>query len=214
MAKIGLTIKQHGQVVKLLKRFYKDGVTIENALNKSLGIDFKRMREEINLVGLTGNRYGQLIFTVSASKKYLDNKYGRSKTKIAKKHFVHIEFDQQSIVVLANKVDLSTDRKIIIDSMYNIPIKYQCSCGRHTFWYRYIWTILKSSIGLQQSSFPKIRNQHLEGLFCKHGIKVATFLKTPRFQGEFIAFLKSRQENRQFRTKNPFTLNRDGELIL
>jgi hypothetical protein len=201
MRKVGLTVKEHGRAVKLYKKFYKNGVTVANALALSLPADYANMKKDINIAGLTANRNGQLIFTVQASRRYLDNKYGRKKSKVATKHYVHVEFDKEAL-----------DRAILkkmqpLDILMNTPFKYQCSCGKHTFWYRYVWTVLGASIGLQQKIFPSVRNKMLEGLLCKHGIRAMLYARSKRFIPEFERYLDARERRIQFRTKNPFFID-------
>jgi len=201
MKKEGLTIKEHGIALKAYQRFYRDGVTIKNALALSLDADFIKMKEDIKIVGLSANRNGQLIFTTEASKRNLDNKYGVAKTTKAKKHIVHIEFDKKQLDD-ALELEALTPYEI----MSNTKISYQCSCGRHTFYYRYLWTLIGSSIGLQEKRFPRIRNKYLKGMLCKHGIRVVLFMQTERFMGEWGRYLNAREKKLTFRTKNPFNL--------
>jgi len=200
MKKMGLTVREHGKAIKFYKKFYEKGVTVKNALALSLGIDFAKMKEEIKLAGLTANRNGQLIFTVQASNKHLNNKYGHTKSNIAKKHYVHIEFDKEQLSKFI-KEEKSTN-----DILLNTHFKYQCSCGRHSYWFRYLWTVINSSIGLQENRFPRIRNRELQGMLCKHGIRTMLFMQTPRFLGEFERYLVALKEGKGFRTKNPFLL--------
>jgi hypothetical protein len=49
---------------------------------------------------------------------------------------------------------------------------FECSCGRHTYFYRYLATIGKYGCGRAEVGFPKIRNPELKGVACKHVIRV------------------------------------------
>jgi len=66
-------------------------------------------------------------------------------------------------------------------------VKFDCDCGRHTFWYRYITTILKVNAGRAELGFPKIRNPYLTGIACKHTLRVMTELNSSLFIHKRIA---------------------------
>ena len=155
-----LTIREHRKALMVYKEYYKDGVTIQNALDKSLDIDFQRMREDLRAVYIMGNSKGMMTFNVKASGKYLQNKYGVASRFKAINHEVNISFDVAGIKRAIDK-GLS-----VPDILSNTPIAFQCDCGRHTYWYRYTWTLMGASIGLQEKRFPRIRNKELKGLLC------------------------------------------------
>ena len=54
----------------------------------------------------------------------------------------------------------------------NQPLKFDCDCGRHKFWFRYIATVGQYNEGRNETGFPKIRNPHLHGIACKHTLRV------------------------------------------
>lgn len=50
-------------------------------------------------------------------------------------------------------------------------VSFDCDCGRHQYWYRYIATAGNFAITPPaEYAYPKIRNPHLEGVACKHVI--------------------------------------------
>lgn len=51
-------------------------------------------------------------------------------------------------------------------------IKFDCDCERHTFVFRYLTTKLGANAGRAESGFPKIRNPTLNGIACKHVLRV------------------------------------------
>jgi hypothetical protein len=51
-------------------------------------------------------------------------------------------------------------------------VKYDCSCNRHTFWFRFIASIGNFNYGRAEDGFPRIRNPKLYGVACKHVVKV------------------------------------------
>ena len=62
-------------------------------------------------------------------------------------------------------------------------ISFDCACGRHQYWYRYLTQIGGFAINPpKEQDFPKIRNPGLTGCCCKHVLKVLRVLKTNAIQ--------------------------------
>lgn len=59
-------------------------------------------------------------------------------------------------------------------------ISFECPCGRHQYWYRYMATVGNYAIEPLEHGFPKIRNPGLFGCCCKHVLKVLGELKSNR----------------------------------
>lgn len=58
-------------------------------------------------------------------------------------------------------------------------ISFDCSCGRHQYWYRYLTHIGGFDVNPPaEQDFPKIRNPGLKGCCCKHVLKVLRVLKS------------------------------------
>lgn len=51
-------------------------------------------------------------------------------------------------------------------------LSFECPCGRHQYWYRYMATLGNYAIAPLERGFPKIRNKNLNGCCCKHVLKV------------------------------------------
>ena len=58
-------------------------------------------------------------------------------------------------------------------------LSFDCSCGRHQYWFRYLATIGNFALTPKEHGFPKIRNPRLRGCCCKHVLKVLQQLKSP-----------------------------------
>lgn len=58
-------------------------------------------------------------------------------------------------------------------------LSFDCDCGRHQYWFRYIATIGNYALKPYEEAFPKIRNPGLGGACCKHVIKVLYALRSP-----------------------------------
>ena len=56
-------------------------------------------------------------------------------------------------------------------------ISFNCDCGRHRYWYRYLATVGNFGLDPKEMVFPKIRNPGLKGCCCKHVIKTLATLR-------------------------------------
>ena len=189
-----LTIAEHNKALKIYQEFFKKGVTVRRALGMSLDIDFERMRTELTATYIKGISNGMMTFTVKASGKHLQNRYGVPSDTVADRHDVNISFDMGGI---KKATEEGLTQK---DVLLNTPIAFQCDCGRHTYWYRYTWTLMRASIGLQEKRFPRIRNKELKGILCKHGIRVMLLMQSKSFlTSSFSRYMTNVTEGKGFR---------------
>lgn len=56
-------------------------------------------------------------------------------------------------------------------------IRWDCTCGRHIFWYRFIATSIGANALRPETGWPRIRNPHLTGLGCKHTLRTVIELR-------------------------------------
>lgn len=191
--KTALTIREHNKAIKLYTHYKKHGINIHTALKGSLTTDKMKSKTEIGGFFLNGKKYIKtdefksfnvanvrllgrtdvFRFTVSASGLHNRNKYGISENFKETKHFVDIQW---AIPEEVEDVDAI---------LYLAPIKFQCSCGRFTYWYRYIATKGGFALGSQENRYPEVRNKNLDGVLCKHLIKVMTYLPKSSFKTLF-----------------------------
>ncbi len=75
-------------------------------------------------------------------------------------------------------------------------VSFDCDCGRHQYWYRYIATAGNFALAPpKEYSFPKIRNPNLKGVACKHVIHSMTRLQSASWQLRIgQAMLKAAQQ--------------------
>ena len=66
-------------------------------------------------------------------------------------------------------------------------LKFECDCGRWTFWFRYIATLGRWGLGRKELAFPKVRNPYLAGVACKHVLRVMSDIESSIFVAKFIA---------------------------
>lgn len=86
---------------------------------------------------------------------------------------------------------VSTEKKV--RAALTGRLSFDCQCGRHQFWYRYLANIGQYDFTPPvEQAFPKIRNPGLTGCCCKHVLKV---LQTMRNTG--VVAMLARQMDRQ-----------------
>lgn len=173
--KMPLTIQEHSKAIQLYLKYYKDGITVKNALDKSLDVDIERARTQLKAFYIRTLQKDVFKFNVKASGLYQ-----------ATSHEVHLSWD-------LSKADLSRPSKEIF---LNTPIKAQCGCGRHTYYYRYLWTTARAGLGLQEHRFPAINNRNLQGMCCKHMIKVLKSLHSAGFQNTFGRYIENKHHDK------------------
>jgi hypothetical protein len=75
-------------------------------------------------------------------------------------------------------------------------ISFDCDCGRHQYWYRYLATIGGFALDPKEFAFPKIRNPKLQGCCCKHVIKTLAVLQTPFVQSRIALEMKDQAQKK------------------
>ncbi len=66
-------------------------------------------------------------------------------------------------------------------------LAFDCDCGRHRYFLRYVATIGGFAAGRQEWGYPKIRNPGLKGVACKHVLRVMAELES---SGLVLRFLQ------------------------
>ncbi|TDR30688.1 hypothetical protein [Hydromonas duriensis] len=157
---------------KLTKAGHKGGITARHVLSFSLPADRERAQDEIKTaLPLRKDGNGLVVFSTNAS-AHSDVSH----------HLVHVRFLDFGSVLAARRVD---DK--LIKTLTSSRIKFDCDCGRHRFWFRFIASAGGFNEGRAESGFPKIRNPNLKGLACKHVLRVMTVVtQSPSFK----AFIK------------------------
>lgn len=157
-----------------LESKYKEGVTADFIINKSRAIDRSRASHEIPWAQPVASRFlprnNSLVvsFVTAASGKYREAK-----------HYVNVEFTAYGAIT---KHLINPDPKAQAESdavqLKKSLLKFDCDCGRHTFWYRYIASIGgfayvgTNPLARKETAYPKIRNPNLHGVACKHVLRV------------------------------------------
>lgn len=142
--------------VARLKSKFKGGITAQSVIDLALPSDKERANKQINMAVPASIHGGKVHFITNAGP---DSKVSR--------HHVHVQFLDFDAAVGNSPNDPKKLAKLVTDGR----LTFDCDCGRHTFWYRYIATIGKYNAGRNETGFPKIRNPNLKGVACKHVLR-------------------------------------------
>lgn len=133
------------------------GITPSAIISRSRAIDIRRAEQEIHTVqAVKFDKNGVMTFRTNASKKHG-----------ATHHVVQVQFLNFQAALNAGKLT-----NAFLDEYLKSAVKFDCDCGRHRYWYRYVATVGGFAHGKPETAFPKIRNPELTGLACKHVVRV------------------------------------------
>lgn len=151
------------QNVKTLGKQFKGGITAKAVVDMSLPVDRDRANREIHMAVPVQFFSGRVHFMTNAGPK-----------SEVTRHHVHIELLNYSAAISspAKAPDL-------VKLLTTGPLKLDCDCGRHTYWFRHIATVGNFNAGRPETGFPKIRNPNLVGVACKHVLRVMQQLSSP-----------------------------------
>lgn len=133
------------------------------ALEKASHADDKRrMREDIRSAVMYKVNGNTLSFRVTSS--------GRNKERF---YHVRVRLEQWNDLMTDSRTWLAGARAAAVGN-----ISFDCTCGRHQYWGRYLATISNCALTPKEQDFPKIRNPKLDVFCCKHTLKVFQQLKS------------------------------------
>jgi len=156
----------------------KKGVPAAQLMAASLSSDLKRSRDHIKratFYRVFNSRDGVLLHFSTSS--------GPESKKDS--HQVKIRLDEWTEHLTGNLPFPEAAKKIL-----GGRISFDCDCGRHQFWYRYVATIGGFAVAPLENAYPKIRNPRLIGACCKHVLKVLATLQGPAVQKLVIGEMK------------------------
>lgn len=142
---------------------YRAGVTIADLVNGSRSEDLKRARDQVLWSAPANLRNGTIDFVTNASRD-----------SAATRHYVRISFGDYGEALARPGTPLQAAAWLVAEG----HVKYDCDCGRHVFWYRFIATSISANAGRAETGFPKIRNPNLTGMACKHVLRTVTDLRS------------------------------------
>lgn len=149
------------------RKYVKKGITASQVIDFSNPVDRERCNDQIRVAVLARAQAGLMQFTTNASE---DSKFTR--------HHVRVEFPTFGVLTSTSKADPKKLAKEMLDG----PLKFDCSCPRHRFIFRYIATRggfnIDTHPGYAENNFPKITNPTLKGIACKHALRTMLSIKS------------------------------------
>ena len=182
------------------KNFSGDGITarqvIDLASSKQMSgagqdTDLDRARKQITMVVPVSAVNNEIRFITNAGP---DSDVNR--------HHVLVRFN--AFALAANKLMASTakerkDPKQTANWLRKQKLAFDCDCGRHRYWFRYISTIGNFNAGRKELGFPKVRNPNLKGVACKHVLRVMSEVESStavlNFLSKHMEKLRDSQDN-------------------
>lgn len=159
----------HHNITKLQSRVVK-GVTANEVINLSTLADKQRSRQQINMAIPVRMKNGDIHFLTNAGP---DSKVTRHNI-----HIILMDYD----IGLAKGTPLQGAKEVAHGNL-----RFDCDCEHHTFVFRFITTLMGANAGRAETGFPKIRNPELDGIACKHVLRVMTELNSSIFVWRRIA---------------------------
>lgn len=190
-------LREFQRNAKAAGRRYKAGITAQTVIDQSRPEDRKRANAEIKFAIPLSHAAGRFQLATNA---------GPSSN--VKRHFVTIEFLNYSQAIANPRP--STKVAYYLTKSY---LKFDCDCGRHRFWFRYISTIGGFNAGRDETGFPKIRNPGLTGVACKHVLRTMTAIQQPAFRSFLVRAVEKDRERVGRATKATKLRGKDIEAI-
>ncbi len=178
-------LKAFKKNIAIAKNTFTGGMTAQQIINHSLDIDRERAREQITMVVPISANRGVVRFMTNAG----------GETPNVHRHYVNVEFLHYEIE--ASSAD-TTARQAALN-LRKKPLKIECDCGRQRFWHSYIASIGGFKFGVQETGFPRIRNPNLNGVACKHLLRVMQEIVSG---GAFITFMTKQLEKGKAHDEN------------
>lgn len=148
--------------VKKASSKFAGGITPQEVINHSRPVDIQRANKQIYMA-MVFKRQGNTLFFLTNS---------GPKSKVAN-HKVTVQLlGYPSLLLRTKPPKLSEVRQAVQQG----KIKFDCDCGRHQYWYRYIATVGKYNYGIDENRYPSTRNPNLTGVACKHALRVMKHL--------------------------------------
>jgi hypothetical protein len=153
------------------------GITYAQLISHSRKIDIDRANNKVtNGLGITNGTFiGMQADTATISVKASDvSRHAH--------HRVKIRFEDWDDVIERFTDDKTKPDRVVRD-LCKGRVSFDCDCGRHQFWYRYMATAGNYAITPpKEYAFPKVRNPELKGVACKHVIHAMTRLQSASWQ--------------------------------
>ncbi|WP_293000019.1 hypothetical protein [Nevskia sp.] len=189
-------LREFQRNAKAAGRRYRAGITAQTVIDHSRAEDRKRAQREIKFSVPLSHAAGMFQFATNASPQ-----------SNVRRHYVAIDFINYSAVLASPRAAAK-----MADYLVKSYLKFDCDCGRHRFWFRYISTIGRFNAGRDETGFPKIRNPGLTGVACKHVLRTMAVIQQPAFKA-FLARAITKDRERVGRAKVTKLRGKDIEAI-
>lgn len=167
------------QNVQMLGKRYRGGITAKSVIDASLPEDRERANKQIRMAVPLQSIGGRMHVITNAGPN-----------SDVTRHHIHIE-----MMHFGASVSSPAKAEDLAKQVSTGPLKFDCDCGRHTYWYRYIATVGRYNAGRNETGFPKIRNPELRGVACKHILRVMQQLGTPIFKQHIAKMINDARSN-------------------
>ena len=97
------------------------------------------------------------------------------------RHYVTVnllEFESAAAKLAATEKKDKQTPKQVANWLRKQKLAFDCDCERHRYFFRYVATIGGFAAGRKETGYPKIRNPKLQGVACKHVLRVMTELES------------------------------------
>lgn len=176
----------------------RDGITYRQLVAGSREIDIKRANNKVSdgtgitRVDMSSMRGNVLHLNVKASS-----------VSVHERHRVKIRFEEWN----DNMMDPPGNSYLTaVKQACQGRVSFDCDCGRHQYWYRYIATIGRYAITPPaEFAFPKIRNPELKGVACKHVLKSMVMLQSAVWHKLLEVQMKAQASRVSFGDDRKFT---------
>lgn len=159
-----ITFKRNAEA---LGKKFKGGITAKQVIDRSRPIDRERANTEIRVAVPHQAKGTAVHFITNAGPK----------SEVTRHHVIVDFLDLNAAVASPSKP------AELVKMVTAGAIRFDCDCGRHRYWYRYIASIGRFAAGRIETGFPKIRNPELDGVACKHVLRTMQVLGTPLIKG-------------------------------
>ncbi|WP_340615841.1 phage tail protein [Xenorhabdus entomophaga] len=169
------------------------GITYIQLIANCTNIDIKRANNAVDdgsgikIASFIGMEHNVAIISVTASDKSKD-----------KHHRVKIRFEEWDTAMEdLSKKENNTAR--VVRQLCTGRVSFDCDCGRHHYWYRYIATAGNFAVSPpKEYIYPKIRNPNLKGVACKHVIHAMTRMQAGTWQMQVGRLLQKNARTTSF----------------
>lgn len=195
------------------------GITIQEVINNSRMIDIDRANSQIWLANLFKRKGNVFYFMTNASygtpitRGKKKGQFERKKNNGVINHIVTVQLHSYDSLVLNHSKPPT--QKEIEKLIKEGNISFDCDCGRHQYWYRYIATVGKYNYGIDENRYPSTRNPHLTGVACKHVLRVMNHLQSGNMKivlkAEATKDIANAAHRGRSNTKNKKQIQRENE---